>query len=195
MKEIMNSLEVGEVDDGDVGCLCHLRGSLRKSVYGDQLRESDSVDSREDNVVDNVDVVEAQVGANDQPVEQIWETSTSDIPCSVENEAGVEVANDPVDTKFEQSTFEGAMGLQNLVDTVRAAHVRGCTGLEDLGNAHVEPFVEEFINAQNTGTRRSLLTHHNHRSGRERERAAATSKGNAPQSQSQKQKGKKSKAV
>ncbi|CAA2981790.1 Hypothetical predicted protein [Olea europaea subsp. europaea] len=116
----MNSPEVGEVNDGDVGCACHLRGSLRKSVYvtdmetgeilesvcvnnedmevghksmfaievfdntkegddcyvvdefeGDQLRESDGVDSRENSVVDNVDVVEAQVGAKDQPMEQM----------------------------------------------------------------------------------------------------------------------------
>lgn len=33
-KGTMNLPEVGEVDDGDVGCACHLRGSLRKSIYG-----------------------------------------------------------------------------------------------------------------------------------------------------------------
>ncbi|CAA3016413.1 Hypothetical predicted protein [Olea europaea subsp. europaea] len=201
-KGTINSPEVGEVDDGDIGCVCHLRGSLRG-----------------DRIVDNVDVVQAQVGANDQPVEQIWETSTSDIPCSVENEEGVEVANDqptrfaepstigsatldqssafegasrvddhgnmqfegatgleypidtqfeqptiegamgledPVDTQFEQPTFEGAMGLEDPIDTkFEQPTSEGATGLQDLGNALVEPFVEEAINAQNTGTRSS----------------------------------------
>ncbi|CAA2954361.1 Hypothetical predicted protein [Olea europaea subsp. europaea] len=117
------------------------------------LRESDVVDSRGDSVVDNVDVVEAQVGTNDQSVEQIWETSTSDIPCSVENEAGVEVANDPIDTQFKQPTFEGAMGLEDPVDTqFEQPTSEGATGLDDLENAPVEPSVEEAINAQNIGT-------------------------------------------
>ncbi|CAA2986267.1 Hypothetical predicted protein [Olea europaea subsp. europaea] len=154
----MNSSEVGEVDDGDVGCVCHLRGSLRKPVYGDQLRESDDVDSRIDSVVDNVDVVEAQ---------------------------GATGLEDPVDTKFEQPTSEGA------------------TGLEDLGNAPVEPSIEEAINAQNTGAgpsdgeSKTQPTDAPQSQKWKRERAAATSKENAPQSQSQsqKQKGKKSKVV
>ncbi|XP_022855939.1 uncharacterized protein LOC111377117 [Olea europaea var. sylvestris] len=34
-KRIMNSPEVGEVDDRDVEFVCHLRGSLRKLVYGE----------------------------------------------------------------------------------------------------------------------------------------------------------------
>ncbi|CAA2996344.1 Hypothetical predicted protein [Olea europaea subsp. europaea] len=158
----MNSPEVGEVDDEDVGHACHLRGSLRKPVY-------DGVDSSGDSVMDNVDIVEAQVGANDQPVEQIRETPTSDIPCSVENEAGVEVANDelagftepstigrledPADTQFEQPTFEGTTRLEDLVDTqFEQPTFEGATGMEDLGNVPVEPSVEEAINAQNTGT-------------------------------------------
>ncbi|CAA2978007.1 Hypothetical predicted protein [Olea europaea subsp. europaea] len=172
MKGTMNSPEVGEVDDRDVR-------------YG--------VDSRGDSVVDNVDVVEAQVDANDQPVEQIWETSTSDIPCSVENEAVVEVANDPVDTQFEQSTFEGATGLEDPVDTqFEQPTSEGATGLEDLGNTPVEPSVEEEINAQNTGTASSggesetQPTDAPQSQKRKRERAAATSKKNAPQSQSHK---------
>ncbi|CAA3002145.1 Hypothetical predicted protein [Olea europaea subsp. europaea] len=196
-KGTMNSPEIGEVDDGDVGCAYHLRRSLRKP---DQLRESDGVDSRGDGVVDNVDVVEAQVGANDQLVEQIWETSTSDIPCSVENEARVEVANDPVDTQFEQPTFEGAMGLEDPVDTqFEQPMSEGSTGLEDLRNTLVKPSVEEAINAQNTDIGssggESEPTDAPQSQKRKRERAAATLKGNAPQSQSQKQKGKKSKAV
>ncbi|CAA3012838.1 Hypothetical predicted protein [Olea europaea subsp. europaea] len=138
----MNYPEVGEVDDGDVRCACHLRKSLRKSIYGNQLRKLDGVDSSGDSVMDKVDVVEADVGTNDQAVEQIWETSTSDIPCSVENEAGVEVANDRPDRFAEPST-------------IRNATVDQSSAFEDPGNAPILPSVEKAINAQNTGTRSS----------------------------------------
>ncbi|CAA3031021.1 Hypothetical predicted protein [Olea europaea subsp. europaea] len=127
MKRTMNSPEVGEVDDGDVGCACHLRRSLWKPVYGDQLRESDGVDSSGDGVMDNVDVVEAQVSANDQPVEQIQETSTSDKPCSVENETGVEVANDELARFAEPSTIGNA-----TVD--RSSAFEGASGVDDHRN-------------------------------------------------------------
>ncbi|CAA3019148.1 Hypothetical predicted protein, partial [Olea europaea subsp. europaea] len=60
---------------------------------------------------------------------------------------------DPVNTQFEQPTFEGATRLEDSVDTqFEQPTSEGATRLEDLGNAPVEPSVEEAINAQNTST-------------------------------------------
>ncbi|CAA2994799.1 Hypothetical predicted protein [Olea europaea subsp. europaea] len=125
----MNSPKVGKVDDGDVGCACHLRGSLQKSVC-----------------VENEAGVEV---VNDQPAgfakPSTIGSATVDQSSAFEGASGVDDhgnmqfegaigLEDPVDTQFEQPTFEGATGLEDSVYTVRAAHIRGSSG----GKSEVE---------------------------------------------------------
>lgn len=108
---------------------------------GDHLHKYDGVDNSGLGVFDNVDVVKAEVSANDQLVEWTYEKLTSDLPCSFENVARVEHARD---TQFEHPTIDNERAGFAEPSTFESATFdesstfEGATGVEDLGNTQFE---------------------------------------------------------
>ncbi|CAA3014354.1 Hypothetical predicted protein [Olea europaea subsp. europaea] len=108
----MNSPEVGAVDDGDVGCACHLRGSLRKPVYveneaGVEVANDEPAGFAEPSTIGSATVDQSSAFEGTSGVDDHGNTQ-------LESAIGLE---DLVDTQFEQPTFEGTTRLEDPVDT------------------------------------------------------------------------------